>query len=207
MMRCRLCGFPLLLWNFLKKIYIQESQAAGSPVLQNSCTIAENLPCHATHHCWCTPFASSTSKVFGCHITTWDRISLSILWTCFLQVVFNRITCSESSSTFLSCVPADVLLSAMFYAMMQLARKHNPKDTDYRSNPGACSAVCRLRHPAKHMRCLADVLRKFLLMRPILPKFLVDTVHEWESTCPPLFSGLPKVATITRNPQPLLSLM
>ena len=87
----------------------------------------------------------------------------------------------------------------MFYAMMELARKHNPKDTDYRSNPGPCSTVCRLRHPAKHMRCLATVLRKFLLMRPILPKFLLETVRKWEVKCSPLFCGLPKlkVGTIT----------
>ena len=97
-------------------------------------------------------------------------------------------------------MPADTLICATFYAMEELARKHKHKDRDYRISPGPCSTVCRLRHPAKHMRCLASVLRKFLLMRPILPKFLLGTVKEWEVKCSPLFGGLPKVATITRIP-------
>ncbi len=58
-----------------------------------------------------------------------------------------------------------------------------------------CSAACRLRHPEKHAQCVATLLHKFMRLRPILPKFVVESVKAWRESCPILYQDMPQVGT------------
>ena len=96
---------------------------------------------------------------------------------------------------------ADIVLNSCCDTLKELREKNDAYNKSHLGSPlpgshGPCGAACRLRHPEKHVQCLAGLLHKYLQMRTILPGFLLESVKRWwyDEDYQFLFKDMPPVS-------------